>query len=388
MVKISERLVSLDVFRGITMAAMVLVENPGNWSIYWPFRHARWGMTGEGGVPIHESITPTDLIMPFFLFVVGISLVFSLGKYKQEGASHRAVIQKIVFRSLRLYLIGVFLCTYPTILEALLYEGDVKVDSMGVLQRIAIVYCASALIFLRFSRKQIVWMSAVTLVVYWLVLSFVPEPTGGQTLLYRQWHTEGEVATNIVAWVDWKVLGFEHPVGILSTFPAIVTGLIGVLTGLRLVEAGDATRKTRDMLRAGVALLAAGYLWGTFFPIIKDMWTSSYTLVAGGYGLVAFALVYWIVDVKGWKGWTPFSVAYGVNCIFVYVASHLVYATLWTLRLPGGGETVKVQEWINATLFESWLSPYDASLAYALCVVLLWAIPLWAMYKRQIYVKV
>jgi len=388
MVKVSERLVSLDVFRGITMAAMVLVENPGNWSIYWPFRHARWGMTGDPGGPVHEVITPTDLIMPFFLFVVGIALVFSLGRFKEEGASLRAVIRKIVVRAARLYLLGVFLCTYPTILEALLYDGEVKVDLMGVLQRIAIVYAASALIFLRFSKRQIVWMSAVTLVAYWLVLSFVPEPAGGQTLLYRQGTVEGEVATNIVAWIDWKVLGFEHPVGILSTFPAIVTGLIGVLTGLRLAEAGAATAKTRDMLLAGVALLAAGYLWGTFFPIIKDMWTSSYTLVVGGYGLIAFALVYWIVDVRGWKAGTPFFVAWGVNCIFVYVASHLVYATLWTVRLGGGDEALKVQEWINATLFESWLSPHDASLAYALCVVLLWSVPLWAMYKRRVYIKV
>jgi predicted acyltransferase len=388
MVKISDRLVSLDVFRGITMAAMVLVENPGNWSIYLPFRHARWGMQGDQGIPVHETITPTDLIMPWFLFIIGISLVFSLGKYKEPGSSQREVVRKISTRATKLYLLGVFLCAYPSLLEALLYGGAVKIDPMGVLQRIAIVYFASAIVFLKCSRKTIVWASAVTLVVYWLILSFVPEPDNGATLLFRQHFTEGNIPTNIVAWVDDRILGFEHPVGILSTFPAIVTGLIGVLVGLKLKVEEDVYKKTLDIVFAGIAMLAAGYLWGFWFPVIKDMWTSSYTLVAGGYGLVAFAFVYWLVDINGSRGWTPPFVAYGVNCISVYVVSHLVYGTLWTVRVNGGTESLSVQEWIDATVFQSWLSPFDASLAYALCVVAFWLIPLWYMYKRQIYIKI
>ncbi len=388
MVNFKERLVSLDVFRGLTMACMILVENPGNWSIYHPLRHARWGMVGEDGLPVHEMITPTDMVMPFFLFIVGVSVVFALWNKRNDPSVHKAALGKIVRRTLILFGLGLVFYAYPSILKVILYGGDIHIEVMGVLQRIALVYLGSAVIFLKWSPKTIVWASVVTLLGYW-ACTFIPVPGYPEPQFFRQYFTPGNVPSSFPEWVDANLIGFANPSGIVSTFPAIVTGLIGVLTGIQLKSQKEGLRNVKSFLLWGLILLGAGYTWSLFFPIIKDLWTSSYTLVAGGYSLIVFALVFWLVDVRHYNAWTPPFVAYGVNCISVYFVSHIVGSTLYGIRIGAGEEALSLHQWINTHWFESWLSSsFDASLMFSLVAVVLWFIPLWVMYKKRICIKV
>lgn len=387
MVDFKDRLVSLDVFRGITMACMVLVENPGNWNIYHPLRHARWGMVGENGLPVHENFTPTDLIMPFFLFIVGVSVVFALWKKKEDPAKHNEAIRKISRRTITLFALGIIFYTWPSLLGNILYGTAVKVGWMGVLQRIALVYFGSALIFLKWKPRTIAIAGIITLFAYW-ACTFIPVPGYPEPQFFRQYFTPGNVPSCFPEWVDAKILGFANPSGIISTFPAIVTGLIGVLTGIMIKTAKDSSRIARNMMVYGLIILAAGYTWSFFFPIIKDLWTSSYCLVAGGYSMIVFAMVYWLVDVKMYRWPTPPFIAYGVNCISVYFVSHIVSSTLYVIKTGSGENIISVHEWININWFQTWLSQYNASLVFALITVLFWFIPLWIMYKKRIFIKV
>ena len=387
MVEFKDRLVSLDVFRGLTMACMVLVENPGNWTIYHPLRHARWGMVGDDGLPVHESITPTDLIMPFFLFIVGVSLVFALWNRKSDTSTHPQTIGRITRRATTLFALGLAFYAYPSVLGHFLYGTEVSIEVMGVLQRIALVYLASAIIFLKWSPGTIIWASVATLILYW-GCTFIPVPGYPDPQFFRQYNTPGNVPSCFPEWVDARIIGFANPSGLVSTFPAIVTGLMGVRTGILLKTEPDQMKVVRKMLLYGVVLLVAGYAWSPFFPIIKDLWTSSYTLVAGGYGLIAFALVYWLTDVRKLRAATPPLIAYGVNCISVYFVSHIVASTLYVIKVGEGEEALSLHEWINLHWFQSWLSPVNASLAWALLAVAFWLVPLWVMYKRRIFIKV
>lgn len=387
MVDFKKRLLSLDVFRGLTMACMILVENPGNWSIYKPLRHARWGMVGDDGLPVHEMSTSTDFIMPFFLFIVGVSVTFALWNKRADDSLHMKTMLKITRRSITLFVLGLIFYAYPSILDAILYGGKIDIEVLGVLQRIAIVYFGSAMIFMKWKPRTIVWASILTLFGYW-ACTFIPVPGYPDPQFFRQYFTPGNVPSCFPEWVDAKIIGFANPSGLISSFPAIVTGLIGVLTGILLKTEKNQHLVIRKMLLFGIILLAAGYTWHFFFPIIKDLWTSSYTLVAGGYSLIAFAFVYWLVDVKKNQFWAPPFVAYGVNCISVYFVSHIVGSSLYVIKIGSGEGAISVHQWINNTCFESWLSPINASLVFSLAAVFLWFIPLWFMYKKHIIIKV
>lgn len=387
MVDFKERLVSLDVFRGLTMACMILVENPGNWNIYHPLRHARWGMVGEGGLPVHENFTPTDLIMPFFLFIVGVSGVFALWKLKKDNLRHNKAILKITRRTITLFVLGIIFYTWPSLLGNILYSTPIEIGWMGVLQRIALVYFGSAIIFLKWKPRTIIIGSIITLFAYW-ACTFIPVPGYPDPQFLRQYFTPGNIPSCFPEWVDAKILGFANPNGIVSTFPAIVTGLIGVLTGIIIKTGTNKSLTIARMFLFGILLLVCGYAWSLFFPIIKDLWTSSYCLVAGGYSMIVFAIIYWLVDVKMYRWATPPLVAYGVNCISVYFVSHIVASTLYVIRTGTGENLISVHEWININMFQTWLSPYNASLAFALISVLFWFVPLWIMYKNRIFIKV
>lgn len=387
MVEFKERLVSLDVFRGLTMACMILVENPGNWNIYRVLRHARWGMVGEDGLPVHETFTPTDLIMPFFLFIVGVSIVFAFWNKRKNKEEHPAAILKITKRTLILFFLGIVFYAYPSILNAILYGGKINVDVMGVLQRIALVYFGSSIIFLKWKPKTIIIASILCLFAYW-ACTFIPVPGYPEPQFFRQYFTPGNVPSCFPEWVDAKIIGFANPSGLVSTFPAIVTGLIGVLTGLIIKTEDNKPKASLKILLFGVIILAAGYIWSAFFPIIKDLWTSSYCLVAGGYSMIVFSLVYYLVDVKRYRYATPPLVAYGVNCISVYFVSHIVASTLYVIKVGEAAEKISLHAWINTHWFQTWLSPHNASLVFALLVVFFWFIPLWVMYKKNIFIKV
>ena len=376
----SNRLVSLDAFRGITILGMIMVNNPGTWSaMYGPLRHAEW-----------HGWTPTDLIFPFFLFIVGVAIVYANVGKLSKGLSKSELVKSAGKRSLILFGLGLFMAAYPIFTfdpEFGFRAGLDKLRIMGVLQRIAVCYFAATLIFLYFKPKlMFVWLFGLV-VVYWLAMTFIPVPGHGAGLF-------DDKINNLAAFIDRAVLG-EHmwvgtgrqwdPEGFLSTFPAISTTLIGVWAGLILRNKEyDQTRKVAELMVIGSLLIVLGYVWDWHFPINKGIWSSSYAVFTGGQGMVGLALCYWFVDVKGYKSWTQPFVVYGVNAITVFVMSGLIARTLGIFQVGD----ISVQRWIFLTFFDSWLSTINASFAYSLVWVFAWYLILLLMYRKNIILKV
>ena len=362
----TQRLLSLDVLRGITIAGMIVVNTPGTWEhVYPPLQHAEW-----------NGLTPTDLVFPFFLFMVGISITLALGKRVEQGIPKSGVVGKIVKRSLIIFALGLFLALFPDFDFAHLRVA-------GVLPRIAIVYLVCSLVFLQLSWRAIAGVSAVTLVVYWLMLVLVPVPGVGAANL--------EPGTNLAAWLDRLLVPGRlyrdtwDPEGFLSTLPAIVSGFTGVLTGYWLRTSRRTEEKIIGMMVAGVLACLVGYLWHQVFPVNKNLWTSSYVLVSSGMALLLLGTLYWFIDVQNYRRWTPFFVAFGRNAITAYVL-HGVLIGAFHIPLNGAGETLQgmsyrglVQLGLGATL---------ASFTWALLYLLLCFIPIWVMYQRKIMVKI
>ncbi|MGV3561098.1 acyltransferase family protein [Larkinella arboricola] len=362
------RLLSLDTFRGLTVAAMILVNNPGDWGhIYAPLEHAHW-----------HGWTPTDLIFPFFLFIVGVSISYALQDKTRDG-----LVGKIVKRSLILFSLGLFLNLFPKF-------DFVTVRIPGVLPRIALVYLASSLIYLRTTTRTQGWLMGSLLIGYWLLMSFVPVPDFGPANL--------EPATNLGAWLDRTVLGGHlwktsktwDPEGLLSTLPAIATGLSGILAGTLLRSTRPEAEKAVWLFVAGCLSLLGSYVWSGFFPINKSLWTSSFVLLTSGLALQALALCYWLIDVRGYRNWTKPFVAFGVNAITVFFLSGLIPRILNLIRVPQpDGSDIGAKEWMYQTFFVPYFeSPYNASLAGALTFVLIWFVILYWMYQKKIIIKV
>lgn len=371
-----QRLLSLDAFRGLTVAGMILVNNAGDWQyVYAPLKHAAW-----------NGWTPTDLIFPFFLFIVGVSITFALA----GGQEHTNVIGKILKRSFTLFMLGLFLAFFP--------KFDITtVRIPGVLQRIALVYLACSLIYLRTTTRQQTWLLAALLVGYWLVMTVVPVPGVGYANL--------EPTTNLAAWLDRTVLTTDHlyrstkvwdPEGLLSTIPAIGTGLVGVLVGtwLRRRDVADAD-KIAWLFAAGCLTTLGGLIWDAWFPINKALWTSSYVLLAAGLAMLGLALCYWLIDAQPTLRPTarriaqPF-VAFGVNAITVFFLSGLIPRILNMIHIqqPDGSE-IGAREWLYQLFFVPYFTnPHNASLAGALTFVLIWLGILWIMYRKHIIIKV
>ncbi|GAB3896956.1 DUF5009 domain-containing protein [Larkinella knui] len=364
----TSRLLSLDTFRGITVAAMILVNNPGDWShIYAPLGHAHW-----------HGWTPTDLIFPFFLFIVGVSISYALQNKEKPG-----LVGKIVKRSLILFSLGLFLNLFPKF-------DFTTVRIPGVLQRIALVYLACSLIYVKTDTRTQGWLIGILLVGYWLLMAFVPVPDFGPANL--------EPETNLGAWLDrtllgghlWKTSKIWDPEGILSTLPAIATGLSGILAGTLLKSGRPEAEKAVWLFVAGCLSLLGAYVWNGFFPINKSLWTSSFVLLTSGLALQGLALCYWLIDVQGYKRWTKPLVAFGVNAITVFFLSGLIPRILNLIKIqqPDGSET-GAKEWLYQTFFVPYFeSPYNASLAGALTFVLIWFGILGWMYQKKIIIKV
>jgi predicted acyltransferase len=367
----SGRLLSLDFFRGLTVAAMILVNNPGDWShIYAPLEHAPW-----------HGWTPTDLIFPFFLFIVGVSITFALGR--PDGA-RAGMVSKIVKRSATLFLLGLFLSFFP--------RFDISIVRIpGVLQRIALVYLACSLIFLKTTPRQQITLLVILLIGYCLLLTVIPVPGVGYANL--------EPETNLAAWFDRTFITPAHvykpakvwdPEGLLSTLPAIGTGLLGLLTGTWLRSNRSAAEKIAWLFTAGCLTTLAGLIWNGFFPINKALWTSSFVLLAGGLAMLGLALSYWLIDVKGYRrGVLPF-VAFGVNAITVFFLSGLIPRIMNMIHVAQtDGTEVGLKEYLYrsfiAPLFDN---PTNASLAGALTFVLIWFGILWWMYRKNVIIKV
>lgn len=365
------RMLSLDVLRGITTAFMILVNNNG-WHAYWPFEHADW-----------NGWTPTDLVFPTFLFLVGVTIVFSLESRFRRGATPASVLPHIVERFLALFLIGLLLAVFP-----LFHLGQIRV--YGVLQRIALCYLVGSLLYLwdRRPASKIVLL-VVLLVGYWVLMRWVPVP--GYGLPGRDIPFLDKDA-NIVAWLDRAMhIGrlYERtrdPEGLLSTLPAIGTTLLGMLTALWLRTNRSVERKCTGMLGGGIILILLGELWNPWFPINKKLWTSSYVLFAAGCSLVLWALVMWLTEIKGWrKGWTGFWLVFGMNAIASYITSDLIAAPLWAIHM---GPQMSLGYWIYLRVF-AWIQPPGvASLLYSICFVLACWVPMAILYRKKIFLKV
>lgn len=368
------RLVSLDVFRGITVMAMILVNNPGSWShIYAPLEHAKW-----------HGCTPTDLIFPFFLFIVGVSIVYALDSARQDPSRHPQLLLRIVKRSAFLFGLGLFSALFPSFV----FE---TVRIPGVLARIAVVFLVCGTIFLKTNWRTQAWLLGGILVLYNVLIQVVPVPGFGPANL--------EPATNLGAWLDRLILGENHlwkssktwdPEGLLSTLPAIGTGLAGMLAGqwLRLRTIEPAT-KVAWLFVAGGAAVVVGMIWNGWFPINKSLWTSSYVLYTAGIAVAMLAALYWLCDVHGYRAWTKPFLVYGVNAITVFFLSGLVPRLLQMIKVPAAnGESVGLRTWLYDTFFVPYFSPINASLAGAIVCVLIWLVILWVMYNRRIIIKV
>lgn len=367
----ASRLLSLDAFRGLTIAAMLLVNDPGSWAhVYGPLRHAEW-----------HGWTPTDLVFPFFLFIMGVAMTFSFGKRRRDGSDRGTLLRQAARRALVLFALGLLIHAFPW------YNVDLSTLRIpGVLQRIAVAYLATSAIVLFTGLRGQVVATAALLLGYWALLTLVPVPGG----------TAGDLTPdgNLGAWLDRTILGTEHlwsqsrtwdPEGILSTIPAIGSVLFGVFTG-RWIRAGKSgSTVTRGLLAAGVAAVALGALWGQFFPINKNLWTSSFTVFTSGMALLLLGVFYWVIDVRGWRRWaTPF-VVFGVNAIAAYFLASVFARVINMIQVSEG---VSLKAWTYENLFASWAGPLNGSLAFAIAFVLLWLALMWPLYRRRIYIKV
>ena len=370
------RLLSVDALRGLTVAAMVLVNNPGTWSaVYGPLRHAEW-----------HGWTPTDMVFPFFLFVVGVSIPLALGPAFERDASGLPV--RVLRRAAVIFALGL-------LLHALPFFPLATLRIPGVLQRIAVCYLLAALLVgatrgARGWRVQAVTAGAL-LVGYWLLMTKVAAP--GQEA--------GDLSPdgNLAGYVDRLVLGSRHiwqatrvydPEGILSTLPATATTLLGVLAGHWLRAGQVAGRAGAQIVGGlavgGVAAAALGWLWGLSFPVNKPLWTSSYALLMAGLAALVLAACHWVIEARGRRGWAaPFALL-GVHALTLFFLSSLMAKLLFIVRVGAGGP--RLQTWLFEHVFAPWASPVDASLAYALAYVLLWWALMWALDRSGLRLRV
>ena len=368
----STRLVSLDVFRGATIAAMILVNNAGDEpAAYWPLQHAKW-----------NGWTPTDLIFPFFLFIVGVSMAFSFDSRLKRGESRTELLGHVLWRGLVLFGIGLLL-NGSSVLFAV---GRWRV--YGVLQRIAICYVITAALALWGGRRAWIATTVACLVGYWILMRYVPVPgfgvpTHDMPLL--------DPDRNIVAWLDRKLLaghlyeGTRDPEGVLSTIPAIATSLLGLLTGSWLRSKRSPQFKAQAMAITGMVLIAAGEWSSIWFPINKKLWTSSFVLLTAGLALVLLALCYTLIDMRKWRGWwTTFFLVFGMNAIAAYVFAEVLAIALE--RVPVGD--LNVQEFVYQNTFAHLANSANSSLLYSLAFVAICWAAMFLLYRKRLFFKI
>jgi predicted acyltransferase len=395
---VRERLESLDVFRGITIAGMLLVNNPGTWdAVYPPLEHAEW-----------NGWTPTDVIFPFFLFIVGITTAISLSARRARGASEREIARQIIRRGGLIVVIGLLLNAFPffwwgkiagvpdpTLLQRILWRAQ-HLRFAGVLQRIGLAYIAAALLTLRTTWRQQAGIISALLLGYWAVMTLVPIPgtdgiPGGAFL--------DDPGRTLAAWTDRALLGTNHiwvstkswdPEGPLSTLPAIATAMLGVLAGSWIMtKERPLLERLAGLFGAGSLAMVAGLVWNWVFPINKNLWTSSYVLFTAGMASVTLATCMWLIDVHRIRAWSRPFVAFGLNPLVAFVGSGLMARIIASLvKLPYHGKPTPLQAISYQMLFAGWMPPRLGSLLWALLFVALWLFLAGVLYRRNVIIKV
>lgn len=363
------RLDSVDAFRGLTIAAMVLVNNPASWSyVYPPLRHAAW-----------HGWTPTDLIFPFFLFIVGISISLSFSRRKAEGRPVKSLYGKIVQRSATIFAIGLFLHLFPRFRFA-------TMRIPGVLQRIAVCFLVGALVYLNTKAKSRIVLSLAVLAGYWALMTFVPVPGYGPGILAAKGNLAGFIDTRLLAGHLYKP-DFD-PEGILSTFPAIITVLLGTLAGDWLRSNRTQVRKSFGIFLAGILLTLAGLCLHPYFPINKQLWTSTFVLFTAGTGLIVFGLCDLLIEIMRIKKWAYPFIVLGTNAIAVFAGSTLTVKILLLIKIADGGKTVSPITYLYDHVLSPAAGPFLGSLIYPLLLILLWILLMLPLYKKRIFLRV
>lgn len=371
----AERLISLDVFRGATIAGMILVNDAGDWNkTYAPLLHADW-----------NGWTPTDLIFPFFLFILGVAIPYAFaGRLERSGGDRGPLHRQIVRRTLIILALGLFLNWLP------FYTVNWPAARIpGVLQRIAVVYLVAALAWLHLGPRSRWALTFFLLAGYWLAMVLIPVPG----------HGAGDLSPdgNLAGWLDHLVLGHHtwrkapgpgDPEGILSTVPAIATALLGLFTGDWLRSPRTRREKLTGLLLWGCAATIAGLVLGRWFPINKNLWTSTYVLLTAGLALLLLAATYELVDIRGRDAWARPFLVFGTNAIVAFFGSTLMAKIFYLIHWTEGSETVSLQQWLYRHLFAAWLPDYVASLAWALAFLALWWGLMAILYRRRIFIRI
>lgn len=420
-----ERLISLDVFRGFTILLMTIVNNPGSWAaIYPPLAHAEW-----------HGCTPTDLVFPFFIFIMGTAIPFAMPTKQYDFV----VFNKIIVRSLRIFCLGLFLNYFSKIqilgLEgialligrlmitfavayALLGNFSLKIKTYlvfgifaillllayspmeefqnvrlpGVLQRIGIIYFFTSLLYLKTNLKTQLLVAASLLLGYWIIMAFIPVPGFGAANFEKE--------TNLAAWLDNLVLNGHmwassktwDPEGILSTIPAIATGIFGMFVGQMLNLQIRKIEIIKRISLIGITLLLSGLLWNIVFPINKSLWTSSYALYTAGLATLCLTLLYYIIDIANYKKWTPLFLFWGVNPMIVFFFSGIIPRVLSAINIQNPeltGEQINLQSYLyQFYIVPLFSNPMNASLMFALVYAVFWSLILWWFYTKKMIFKV
>ena len=427
-----ERIISLDVLRGITIMMMVLVNNPGSWgNIFAPLEHAEW-----------NGCTPTDLVFPFFIFILGAAIPLAI----VTKVLNQQTFLKILTRSLRIICLGLFLgfygkieifdlVGYPLLISKLIITGIVgyvllgnfeqkiklylvlalffismflafsgieayrEVRLPGVLQRIGIVYFFTSLVYLKTGIRGQIITVAILLLGYWAIMTLIPVPGFGPANL--------EKGTNLAAWLDnlllenhlWASSKTWDPEGLLSSIPVIANGIVGLLIGQLLNSSLVKNEKATKMLGAGLVLVILGLIWNQFFPMNKSLWTSSFVLYTAGFATLFLTAFYYVIDIKGYKNWTTPILFWGVNPMIVFFLSGILPRVLSSIKVANPSyfmgnleeipQQIGLQEYLNKFCIMPYFEdPKVASLMWALLNITFWSIVLWYFYKKKMFFKV
>jgi predicted acyltransferase len=364
MISQNKRLISLDALRGFTIVAMIMVNYPGSEeAVYFTLRHTEW-----------NGLSFTDQVAPYFLYFVGASIALAYSKRLQANVSRSSMYKKIFTRSLKIYVVGMFLNLMPA------FDFH-TIRWTGTLQRIAVVFFISAIIYLNTNWKQQAWIAGITLVLYWLVLACIPMPGFGKVMM--------EPGINIVAWVDnhflpgkmWR--GNWDPESILTTVTSVVSCITGMLAGHLMLSSKSANEKVNWLMTAGVFLSIAGYFWGLIFPVNENLWTSSFVLVTSGFASLLFGAFYFLVDIKGKTRGTLPGIIFGANAITIYFLADVWALFFYVAKFSGSSLNEKFVKGLS----DAGADPRLASLIYALLFGLVNFLPAWWLYKRKIFIK-